>query len=376
MVEWHYNGKADITIGEVETSKTAKVILIVVISLIVIFVGLQIYFRQYIYDFIVNPEIILSANEVDVQVNSVFNPKEYIINENDGYEYEVLNLDSVNTNVVGTYKIIYKSHNTMKETEVPLTINVIDEDGPIIELTKEIVVLSLNDTKTFKPEDYVKSITDNYSKPENIKVEYPTNIDFTKTEIQAVYKAIDENGRVGTKVLNIVVVPSDADKEKEQERIDKQTEEHSTETYTESTEKPVEPATEKRTEKPTEKKTERATERKTEKPTERKTEKPTEKVTEKPTEKPTEPVTEKPTEAPVVEKPKIYGTKNLKIVRGSSWNDLMILVYSLDVACSDGTSVQANYGSVDLSLPGKYPVYWKSESGVTKTSYITVFSDE
>lgn len=73
---------------------------------------------------------------------------------------------------------------------------------------------------------------------------------------------------------------------------------------------------------------------------------------------------------------KIYGIKDLTVERGITWNVFMVKLAGLSIVASDGSSVSCNTNKVDLYLPGKYPVYWKSDTGITATSYVTVVSDE
>ena len=68
----------------------------------------------------------------------------------------------------------------------------------------------------------------------------------------------------------------------------------------------------------------------------------------------------------------IIGNSDISIVKDSSWNDLMTLIYGLNVDCSDGTSVQADYSNVDLTTAGKYEVIWISDSGAKDISYVIV----
>ena len=62
--EWYYKGDADITIGEVHISNRARIILIILVISTVIVGGLGIYFRNYIYDYLVNPSIQLAERDI------------------------------------------------------------------------------------------------------------------------------------------------------------------------------------------------------------------------------------------------------------------------------------------------------------------------
>jgi hypothetical protein len=378
MVEWHYKGDADITIGEVKISKTAKIILIILIIAICAITGLAIYFRHYIYDFIANPQIILATNNVDLEVYGEFSPEDYIINKGDGYEYTVEQLDSIDNSKLGTYKILYKSHNSVKETEIEMTVNVVDTTEPEITLQKDFIFLTRGEeTEKFEPKDYLVSVKDNYSPEDKIKVEWTENLNFDNDELAVIYSATDEAGNVATKPLNIGVYESEEQRKKaeEEEELRKQQEEEELRKKQEeeqqkqqqqqpATEKTTTKVTEKQTTKPTEKPTEKATEKPTEKPTEKKTEK----VTEKPTEKPKEPEpTEEVTEAP---KPKIYGIKNHTFKVGTDYTTILLTITNGVSAGSDW--VTPDMSAVNSDVPGTYTVKWSSGNGATATSKVVI----
>lgn len=372
MVEWNYKHDADITIGEEHAGKTTKIILICVFIAIAIIVGLGIYFRDYIYDLIANPEILLSDNEIDVDVYDKFDPDAYIINKNDGYEYTVEGIENVDTSKLGQYTIIYTSYNRMKSTSIEVTVNVVDKTKPVIELTDKALWLTRGEeTENFDAKNYIKSITDNYSKPENIKVEYTDNIDKSKDEWTIIYSAIDEAGNQTTEELTVKIFDSEEAlrKQKEEEERQKQLEEQSTEETTESTEKPVvEPVTEKHTTKHTEKQTTKPTE----KPVEHTTEKPTEKKTEAPpTEKPTEKETEKPTEEPVVVKPEIKGKTSYSFPVNTSVSDVLVSVLS-GIYSTTGSAIQGDPSGVNVYVPGTYKMKVTTDDGASKTLTIKI----
>ena len=386
MVEWHYKGDADITIGEVKISKTAKIILIILIIAICAITGLAIYFRHYIYDFIANPQIILATNNVELQVYGEFNPEEYIINKGDGYEYTIEQLDDIDSSKLGTYKILYKSHNSVKEAEIEMTVNVVDTLPPEITLKKDFIFLTRGEeTEKFEPKDYLVSVKDNYSPEDKIKVTYTENLNFDNDELAVIYSATDEAGNVATARLNIGVYESEEQrkkaeeeeelrKQKEEEELRKKQEEEqqkqqqqqvTEKTTTKVTEKQTTKATEKATTKVTEKQTTKATEKATEKPTEKKTEK----VTETPqTEKPTEPQpTEEVTEAP---KPKIYGVKNHTFKVGTDYTTILLTITNGVSAGSDW--VTPDMSAVNSDVPGTYTVKWSSGNGATATSKVVI----
>jgi len=222
MIEWNYAGDADITIGEVHISKTSKILLILLIIGLVILGGLAIYFRAYIYDYIANPSIILTDKEIELEINSDFNPEEYIANSTEGYTYEIIGSD-IDTSKLNTYRVTYNSKNKMRSNSVELIVNVVDTTAPEIELIKDMDLLVRGkDTDNFNPSKYIKKITDNYSDEDNIKVDYTTDIDFSKDTVQIVFTATDENDNVGTKTLNLAIFENQEELEFEQEKQEEQ----------------------------------------------------------------------------------------------------------------------------------------------------------
>ena len=379
MVEWNYKHDADITIGEEHAGKTTKIILICVFIAIAIIVGLGIYFKDYIYDLIANPEILLTGNDITVNVYDKFDPDSYIINKNDGYEYTVDGVENVDTSKLGQYIITYNSYNRMKSKSIEVTVNVVDELPPVIELTDTALWLTRGEeTEKFDAKNYIKSITDNYSKPENIKVEYTDNLDKSSDQWTIIYTAIDEAGNQTTEQLVVKIFDSEEAlrKQKEEEERQKQLEEQSTENTTEATERPVEPATEKHTTKPTEKQTTKPTEKQTTKPTEKPveqtTERPTEKKTEAPpTEKPTEKETEKPTEEPVVVKPEIKGKTSYSFPVNTSVSDVLVSVLS-GIYSTTGSAIQGDPSGVNVYVPGTYKMKVTTDDGASKTLTIKI----
>ena len=355
MVEWNYAPDADITIGEQHISKTAKIILICLIIAIIVATGLGIYFRNYIYDFIADPQLILSENEVDLEVGTEFVPQNYIINENQGYEYTVEGIDSIKKDTLGDYQVVFISHNDVHEIQQVMTIHVKDTTAPNIELTEDMIMLTRgDDTKNFKPADYIKSVKDNYSKKENIKIDFTKSLDFTKDKVEVIYSATDEAGNMSTATLNIAVY--DSFEEMEKERLRKEAEEKAKEEK--ENKKTEESTTEKQT-------TEQYT-----------TERRTETEYQPPETEYQPPVTEAPTEtqAPVTEAPVqqayINGVHDISV---SVESDFSSMVNQLISGVSGSGYVSCDYSSVNLQVPGTYPVYWSSDDGASATSYVTVY---
>ncbi len=210
--EWNYAHDADLTIGETHVSKTAKIILICLITALVILTGLAIYFRAYIYDYIVNPSVELTSKSINLEVHDKFDPDKYIANANSGYTYTIINGD-IDTNTLNSYTVTYESKNKIRTNSIDLKVNVVDTTGPVIELVDNVAnnddILNLTkgkETENFNATSYLKSVTDNYCNKDDIKIEFTTDIDWSKNPVQIIYSAKDTKGNETTKVMNIVVL--------------------------------------------------------------------------------------------------------------------------------------------------------------------------
>lgn len=340
MKVWNYTGEADITIGEVRLSNTAKIILIILVLLLGTAAGLAIYFRSYIYDYIADPEIILSDKEVSIEVNNELNPEEYIINKDAGYTYTVEGVDAVNTKKLGEYSITYTSKNSVKSKTVNLKINVVDTTPPEITLTDDMLKLIRgDDTDKFNAKDYIAEVKDNYSKAEKILIEFTKDIDFDQDLVQVIYSATDEQGNQATKDLTIAVFDSE-------EELKKELAEESSEEQEESTEK------------------QETTEKQTEAQTQAQTQAPTTEYVPPATEAPTEAATEAPSSDPW-----ISGVHDVTVAVGTDFGSMQA---SLISGVSGSGTVYCDYSSVNLTVAGTYPVYWSSDDGASATCYVTV----
>lgn len=353
MVTWNYNGDADITLGEVKISKTAKIILIILLVILVICGGLSIYFRNYIYDFIANPQVVLSQSEINLEVHNEFIPEDYIANSTSEYTYDIAGKDEINIDKLGTYEVIYNSKNRIKSNSAKLTVNVVDTTPPEIKLTKDMLMLTRGkDTDKFNAKDYLESVSDNYSKPEKILIDFTTNIDFEHNdEIEVTYEAQDEAGNIATAKLNIAVYDSldelIAEYEKNKEENGKEDED-------------IEAAKQEK------EKEEAATQAQTEAQTQAQTEAPTQAQTEAPTE---EPATEAPTTEAPNNDPWISGVHDITVTTSTDFGTMQAQLIS---GVSGSGTVYCDYSSVNLTVPGTYPVYWSSDDGASATCYVTV----
>lgn len=345
MIEWNYAGDADITIGEVRISRTAKVILIILIIILCICMGASIYFRHYIFDFISNPQVVLSSNTITLEVNSELNPEKYIIGDTSAYTYTVDGLNTVNTKKLGKYTITYNSKNLIKSNSVTLIIKVVDTTAPEITLTEDALKLVRGtDTDNFNAKNYLKEVKDNYSKAENIKIDFTNTLNFDNDEVEVLYSATDEAGNIATAKLSIIVVDSEDDLIADYEKQRQAEEEAKRQAEEESRQQ--------------EESKQQATEAPTQKQTEAQTEAPTQETTTKENK-------ERKTEA----KPYIKGVKDITVSVGTSTSDIVSKLVS---GVSGSGYVSCDYSSVNPTVAGTYPVYWSSDDGASATSYVTV----
>ena len=226
IVEWHYAHDADITLGELHVSKTAKILLISLICVLLVAIGLGIYFRGYIYDYIVQPSVELKENSIDLEVFSEFNPNDYI-SKNSEY------LQDINSNVdmstLGIYQVVYTSKNRIKTIESVLTVNVVDTTDPELILLNDGVLIAVKNSEelqNFDPMNYIVYCHDNYDPNPQIEYTTPNPKLFTEEgQVNITYSCVDSSGNQTSAVLTVVVQEDFAsqiqDSEKSQEEIDK-----------------------------------------------------------------------------------------------------------------------------------------------------------
>lgn len=224
--QWYYAGEADITYGEVHASKVPKILLAITL-LTIIGTGIFVYLnKDYIYDYIVNPQIELKSevkhadgNYTEIEIyNSGFDPIEYISNLNNKYTYDIES--NVNINELGEYQVIYNSYNNAFSNSVSLTVIVKDSSAPVIKLKNAFIdeanginqtvfydensntytlgLIRGKDTQFFDPSNYIDSVSDNYTSSDKLSVTYTDNYSLNVSTFSIVYKAIDEQGNEGT----------------------------------------------------------------------------------------------------------------------------------------------------------------------------------
>lgn len=252
---WNYKYDADITFGEVHVSKLPKIILtFVIIGIIVL--GVTIFlFKDYIYDYANNPQLQFNekvefldgeyAVDYEVSNSAYFKPEAYmedatynkannsydIDTNNLAYTYEITGDDITKQTEVGDYKVIYNSSNRVSSESKELIVHLKDTTPPVInfelsdkaeyhvDLDKtgscQLVLIKGKDTNNFDPRKYIKSVTDNYSKDDKIKIDYPSNITFNQDTIDIIYAATDEADNTATASLKLII-KEDIDKLEEE----------------------------------------------------------------------------------------------------------------------------------------------------------------
>ena len=210
VVEWHYAHDADISLGEVHISKVAKIILISLCCLLVVGIGLTIYFRNYIIDSIANPRIQLTTSEKTIEVFDDFNALDYVADADvlNKVEYEING--EVDPNTVGTYVIEYISKNKAKTNTATLTVNVVDTTPPTIVLANNGAIQIVRDSdeyNNFNPLDYVLSCSDNYD--ENPLLSFaPTKLvaDEQTSEAKIDFSAVDTANNRTSATLTVFIL--------------------------------------------------------------------------------------------------------------------------------------------------------------------------
>lgn len=310
MEKWYYYKRADITIGEKKVKQYALYILLLLLSLLVSGSVAGYKFRTEIYDYVVNPSAILTEKEVTVEVGSDFDVSKYYLVNNDRVKVELP--EKPDTSKLGEYELDYKSKNSVRENVVKLKVKVVDTTAPVITLTQDSLVLTRDvDTQSFDAKNYISSVTDNYDKTEDIKVDYPTSLDFSKDSVECKYIATDKSGNESTKTLVIAVK-----------------------------DKPVEPPV---------------------------VEQPT--YTQPNYTQPsyTEPSYSQPSYQASSD---IVGVHDISVPIGTSFATLSGMLTS---GVSSGYAVSVNFASVNLTVAGTYPVTFTNTAGVSATAYVTVY---
>ena len=199
--------------------------------LVVVLVALVIYFRDYLHDLAIIPEIILSTNEVSVELDSEFNAESYIISKGDNYS---ITGDIVDTSILNAeYTVIYNTWNKVNSSSNTLKVKIVDDIAPTIELKSNNKKIKLDENYNFTlilgestdttlgtndfniKKDIIVEVNDNHTSKEQLlstlKIT-PENPDFTlkSTEfsknITIKFEIKDEVGLITHKSIIITVV--------------------------------------------------------------------------------------------------------------------------------------------------------------------------
>lgn len=231
MKRWNYKGTADITIGEAQEHKAPKIILTVLIISIVVLVALVIYFRDYLHDLSVTPEIILSTTEVSVELASDFDAESYIISKGENYS---ITGDIVDTNILNAeYTVVYNTWNKVNSSSATLKVKIVDDIAPTITLKSNNKKINLDENNSFilisgestdttvgtkdfnLSKDIVVDVSDNNTSKEQLlstlKIT-PETPDFTLEDtefsknITILFEVKDETGLISDKTMTITVI--------------------------------------------------------------------------------------------------------------------------------------------------------------------------
>ena len=207
-VIWNYEGEADITIGEIHISNIAKIILIILIAVLIGLGILGFINREKVVDYIAKPKVILTKNEVNLEVGKNFNYKEYLASQKYPKRYKIIypKNNEVNTKKLGKYKVVYSLKNSVNTNKTILQVNVVDTTPPNLKLKEELLTLNRGiATKKFNPKKYIKSYSDNYDKKKDLKLVYPKKFDWSKNKVEVKYTIEDTSGNKSVKKLLISV---------------------------------------------------------------------------------------------------------------------------------------------------------------------------
>lgn len=207
IVEWYYNGEADLTIGEAKISNVAKGILVLLVLVFIAIISIGIYFRNQIYDYISNPSIVLSQNEVTIGIGDEFNPEQYVILNNPNVKRVIYpDIELIDFSIEGEYILTYLSYNSIYENKNSLKLSVIDNKPPVIKLKNDVLILTRGeDTKNFDPLDQIEDYYDNYTSKDQLKLKYTETFNWSNDIVQVTYIVTDNKGLTGQATLIISV---------------------------------------------------------------------------------------------------------------------------------------------------------------------------
>lgn len=221
-VIWEYAHDADLTIGETKLSNKAKIALIIVLLLITALSVVGYIYRYYILDYFQEPQTLLKENEIEVEVNSKFDYKDYLLDVEypDRYVLTYPKNSQVDTKKLGDYELDFKIENLSKETQQKLIVHVVDKTPPTIELKESAIQLERGgQTEKFDATKYIKKVSDNYDKEKDIQITHTQSFDWSKDQVEVEYVATDKSGNITIEKMAIIV--NDPPKEPEVVYVEK-----------------------------------------------------------------------------------------------------------------------------------------------------------
>ena len=244
-MKWHYKGEADITLGEVHVSPLPKILTALIIFAVIAVGTTGFIFRYNLYDLFVNPRIVLTTDSVNIPYGDSFNPHDYIskgsTTKYDDFiayetaEYLTEDMDAVytftcennvDTNVLGTYTVIYHSSNRVKENETTLTVNVVDAEKPILAITQPekpipLMKKDFNALDESNALEYAQNagkfdlsncvtVDDNYSSREKMKFDFSNPVQGSTNEYVKTFSiectVTDENGNKSVEENSAIII--------------------------------------------------------------------------------------------------------------------------------------------------------------------------
>ena len=188
-----------------KTNKIKLTIFILIISLIILNIGNIVFYEVYLKNILYNININLNSDtNITINLNEEFIEPGY----NATYKKDdITNLVEVTNNVdntkIGEYEIIYRVNYKNKYEEVKRIVKVVDDESPVIKLKgKKEETIWLNNK--YKEDGY--TVTDNYDKDLEEKVEVINNLDTSKEgTYEIIYKVSDSSGNTCEEKRKVIV---------------------------------------------------------------------------------------------------------------------------------------------------------------------------
>lgn len=407
--EWYYMYDADLTFGEVHISKIPKIILIIILICIGALSVSAFIFKDYVKDFIINPQIEFDDSivkydestktyyvEAEVSEPSSYNLNNYIDTKLDdngkkdfsNLQYKYVIENSIDKKELGEYTINYKSFNKVRSSTKTLVVKLVDTIPPTINLelsdyapyhvnldisgNYQLELIRGKETDSFNPKNYIRNVTDNYTKDESkIKVDYIKNIDFSNATADVVYTATDEAGNVSTTSLKLII-NDDIDKiKKEQEEKEKELKrvEEERAKLEEKNKKLEENA--KKNETDSDKKSTNSNTS-----SHAQTSQSTQPQSEQPTTQIEEPIQQQEPDPPVqvIEDPASISADDLTIsIKEGEETIINRIIESINYIGNTGVARPTGMPGIDVPLEvGTYEIFWESTNGLSCTQTVTI----